>query len=858
MSKTQTNMWQTYRYYVIIAIAIYLPLANLNAQRGAKGTPEDFKEPLDKYGIDDSYFLKNVSKKDKDLPWLVMSDRDNNKVYKSNNESSESNITIEFRDIFYVTDEKGEWIEITRPGDKVEPLGWIHKKNMLLHTSGILNPYTKIHQKVLLINQAQHSDKYAEKIIDVFRGPKDAAKDPPVQLYRYFFILKKENNYVLICEEDIFNRRYVDKVIGWVQEIYCADWNTRIALEPNYDADACQERKQNPDLQVHGFQDKRDAIAFSRGEGKSGKVLWDKDPVNSVKGSPMISIKDPCRYNGSFLRFPLLSRESEDPYRDIFKSGVRGSIQIANEDGTLVIGASNASIPEEVWSKILETRNKVEKATQNINICFLIEGSAQMNAFKADIVQAILNINNKYKGDVQDIKYAAALYRGPYEKGKSAEEDRRFVYEPFTADIGRVASFINTQKFASWNDNLTYKAMHYGMSKAIDKFSSSKGDEETNILILIGNFGDYRADNDIATPLKNDETRKIKSADIVKEISNRQIQFYATQCINDKSDEAVWFGRHARYFLVESARNRFVERVGNKDEQIAKDVRALMGQDEDPPNLPDEDSEMNIGFDIKTPSTGRLTRSLGVVNGIDLQNIIQGFFKEGLERVQERNNALKKYIDKGQAIDIKGDDDLAPDMANFLYDLIKKDKIPFQYIELVKAQKFQLYTRIYLPKKVSGAVHPMFKYVLFMPEPDLIKYHNLIKNYVKKDVPKSERRENLERMYWELIVQFTGNEGLKDKFKDMTVSDVAAIVQGVYGEGLELNFPIDVTIRDLKKEKVVNDETIEKLYDRFSIVERKLQDIIERSSPGRNDTYEYIYHSPADRNYFWIPIEDAF
>jgi hypothetical protein len=847
---------------LIIACFLFTT-SELAAQKRVLSVPVACKEPLD-YGV--GTLPPDMNTKDKETPWLVVSDRDGNKVYAEASESSSVIRVINFRDAFYVLQEKGEWIQLVDadiygslkiPDSKpATVVGWIHRKNMLLWTSGLLNLHTKIHQKVCLLNRADYSHEADDSLqkVDIYHGPTAKPSGKSINIYTFYFILKKEEDRYLLCEEDAFNKLYLDKIVGWVKSSRCADWNTRIALEPNFEVEAFEERKLTPAFQLHGYEDRDDALQYAKsGDTKpnSGRLLWDKDIVNLAPNDKQLAKANPKRYVGSKLRFPVMAAEEGSGLnKDVFRTGVLGLIQVTrNAEGSILYGKT---IPENVWAQIKKYQEKAKKAANNINVCFVIEGSASMAGYKDQITAGIKNIVDEYQGRVINLQFSAVIYRGPFEKGlvlQGQKVDKRLEYTPLTPDPDKVAAWISEREFASWNDNLDYKALYYGVSKTLEKINFEEG--ATNIMIVVGNFGDYRADRLTNEALAKDETRVV-TAELTKTLAKNKIHLYAVQCINNEQEESIWFGRHMQYLIHQSALNGYLNNFGNKTDGDAAQLRTLTKQNDEPPKMPEEDKEIRLALEKAYLWPGAIIRSKGAQPPAGVQSHILSFFKESFDRIAWLDSEAKRIIDDGEAMNTSGPEDFPADLAAFLYDMAKQGKVPFEHVKSLTGAKQQIFIEEFFPQQVSTAKHPMFSYVLFMPESDLNRYQQLIRNKIGENKPVSKMRDDLESIYKELVEQFTGINKRPKDFRKLSVSDVSAVVQGVYGEGLKLSVPIDVVIKDLKNERLTPDSVIMQLNNRFREVDKKIDDILRKG-----EKYEFKYNSGLS-TYYWIPVEDMF
>lgn len=98
---------------------------------------------------------------------------------------------------------------------------------------------------------------------------------------------------------------YKSEILGWVEQNDQADWNTRLALEPNFTKEAFDERKLRPSLQFVSFKDEDNASRhFLSGSGDKQSIISMDDPVNT--DDKMLARSNNKRYIGTKLRMPVL------------------------------------------------------------------------------------------------------------------------------------------------------------------------------------------------------------------------------------------------------------------------------------------------------------------------------------------------------------------------------------------------------------------------------------------------------------------------------------------------------------------------------------------------------------------------
>ena len=431
------------RIFSILIIFVIVSAPNqLWSQRNVLGAPASFKKPGDYFENYENYLRyinDRTSPKLRDKGWFVFSDRDNNPIYDKPNGKQSGQ--IQFRDHFYVVDEKGAWIKLIDATvdelsivDKKKNVGWIKKEHMLLWPRGIVDLRTRINKKVLLLNKAEEVERILEgdkDLVEVFSSPDARTRLQDNKIFEYFFVLKKESGRILVAAEAELGRFNKDKIIGWIDSRDCTIWDSRVCLEPNYFSAGFQERKQNDAYRLKGFKSLQGAQDYNAGKGNHSEVFWDSDPVK-VKASLMAGA-NPNRYLGSIVRFPMIALENDtDNDIDYFQSGVVGKIRLADKDGV------TGTMDEAVYGLLKKYKDELVYKSKNVNIFFLIEGTESVAPYKKQIVNGIKDIYRQKYGETEQIKYGALIYRDiPEEKGNGITE-----HIPLTAHFDQVTSFI--------------------------------------------------------------------------------------------------------------------------------------------------------------------------------------------------------------------------------------------------------------------------------------------------------------------------------------------------------------------------------------------------------------------------------
>lgn len=842
-------------------------------QRKVEGLPELYDSPIDIYIYDESqqkkFLIEKTGNKDRREAWMVTSDRDNNPVYEKPSKSSRVIKTIDFRDQFYVVDEEGGWIEIISAKetvdklkivdrDKVEVLGWVPKEKMLMWSSGVVDPLTKIHKKAFLLNRADAFEGGVLKdqnFADFFNDPNSKSKQKPIRIYDYYFVFKKDTRtgmYLLSREANITPFNVENNLVGWVDSRRLTEWNTRICLEPNFEEKAFQERKNNPSLRARAFRTFIQAGEFAeRGSNPAG-VFWKDDPVTIDPGK--LAETNPRRFKGNVIRFPMLSVRQKSG-KKIFRSGLIGTIKVKKQGDNFFAGGIN----ETSYSPIRAYLNKITKKTKNVNLFFVIEATDKVHPYKPSIISAIQSTKRQLpKGT--NVRYGTLLYR-------DIPEERITEYQPLTSDLDKVTSFIEQGDFINKLDRDDYTALYYGLLHSLQV--AGFNEEETNIIVLIGNYGDYKADRDRKAAADRENHRTfIELADIADNLSEVNAHLHAIQLRNDGYRPSRAFTAQAKALMSESAKrahNRYTKTEGDQDN---RELLNKLKSDhnfttlKEVPKITEEGKQEAILTGGRMPGILKMAKTGSGLSSLKVEESLLKAISESIDFNDKLLKAFRRVIADGESLDVSqlaleldiAAGRLAPAMVDYLNKMLKDKNINKQDLLDALDEKYKLYTEVHIPKSIRGANYPLISYVLFMPEKDLRTYKNVIDQALSKASSADKKRELLFDTYKELVVQFSGEEGLRElEIEEVTIEQVQALIQGVRYKGLDLRPDQRIPIGDIMNERQMSDSEVDELLYRFSEVSQTLKNILRL-----NESYEFMYSPDPANRYYWIPIEKAF
>lgn len=828
---------------IFIAILSLFCVVSSHAQRKIIGKPQKFQSPKDYFdkGQEDvlKEFITSRDKKSRDIPWFVVSDRNNNPVFDGPDGKEIG--SLNFKDWFYVVEEKNNWLHIVqakRSGLKIQKLikdiGWIKKDKVLLWTNGLIDPNTQIHRKAFLLNKVSDIDKVLKsknkEFVKIFKGPKTGEQTSKKNIYEFYFIYKREKGRVLIGKESRFGTSTIkDVLVGWIREAKASQWNTRIALEPNYHEEAFNERKNDKSKRVIGWKDSGGAIAYSStGKIVEDKVIWDNDPITRA---PSELSSDGKRFRGDVVRFPMLSNRG-----NYFYSGAIGEVTTKSIKEVFKIDEVN-------WGEMTEEVQDNDRRREYFNIMFLVEGTRSMADYKQAIINAMDNITISFP-DFVKIKYGVAIYRDT----EVSDQSKLFELFPLNGDKAKAINFMNKVQFDSYGDVEEYTSSRYGLLQTLLKGGFSP--QESNILVTIGNYGDYKFNprRAAAAEAAGDKTY-VDRNDYLDQLDKLDMHMLAFQVKNDKTKANQKFGDQMKSIISEAATRQFTEYSKLRDYYPDFNVGN--------PYMPDIDE----GDDLRVEngaSMGRLVKPPvnNVISGQVLQETIVSSAKEVFDQVENSRDAMKKLTVEGEALG-QSTGGWSPAIAREIYRMLNKSKKGDGFSEsdwkqLVN-EKFHLYNEIYIVKKPKGAEKSALSYVLFMPREDLDSYVSTLNNLVlTADESPDKQREALMATFTELLRQFTGNDDISKRDVERTeMAELSAIMQGVQKEGLEMSSTMNFKLGDIMSSRKFSDSDLSDFIASISTKYAKLKEI---QTMGR--TYEFCYVTSSNE-YYWIPVEYA-
>ncbi len=845
---------------IINIIIIFLVFVNIVNSQKVKYLPAKFYPPTaytDKQKWEDQMFSVEKTKVKESLKqpkhWRIIGDRDT-KTYTSPDFNSEIKDELKFKETAYVIDEKKEWIHIAksvdsrlRPYDKelkgeIKDFGWVRKDKVLLWPQSLVNENNNIHLKGFILNKAvainEIIKKKNRKIVSIYKSPETSETIRNLELYDFFFIYKIEGTRYLLGRNYDLKNSVEDDLMGWIDKYQLTKWNTRVALEPNFEKEAFEERKANKNLRVVGFETIEEVDQFAKTGKIIKKPLWDNDPVKIAPS--LLAKSNPRRHKGAVIRFPVLERN-----QNFFTSGAINKLPTYSKDKNFK--NKEGEIDEISYALMNEIVLNCEKKKNNINIFFLIEGTPENNGIQSIISSVVDEIKTNINYDV-NFMFGAGIYRDIEQKNINKD----FELFECNKNIDLFNEFLKGIAFEEYGETDDWTDLNYGLYNSLVKGGFSK--EETNILFIIGNNVDFKFDPARRYAAKaNDEKYIISYKKLANKLAQYEMNtFFVQPILNRNNISSYEFVSKYRALLLRTANNHYTN---------YKKVLPLLEGKINPPTIPEPDSisqkhltlENGIGIsEIIYP--GKYN------NKLDGEEISQ-FFIENINKVIEKVNNLhetfSKVIYDGEGIDIDENSGYwGADILNVIAKELEKyenEESVKKDLVLITQEKLKLYHKIFLPRKILGARYDPFSFVVFMPESELRVYAFQLKK-LKNSMTESmdEIRESLYDTFEEMMVRLAGEKIDNEGIEKSSIDQLRALMNGIEDEGYYIGDKLNFDLGDIKNPKIMSDERIYDLGDR---IQEKYQ--IINGILNQGNKYEFSY-TVNGNTYYWIDANYLF
>lgn len=573
--------------------------------------------------------------------WIAYSDRTNNKLYKNPSPSSPTCGVLEFNEKVRIAkiEKNGYALVYTEPveGERFPNIssravmrGYVHINNLLLWHTCPANQYNIYNKALLCVNL----DKKAQDLGKCYGNPNDKSDYDQLSTdMKFYFIMKRENNMVLLAEEYSMDGRSERVLFGWVNEGSYVPWDQRSCLEPTWD--------------------RKDVIEFANAKAAM-KIFNDKDIA--MKEKPVIEYhftddvvgknRYMYRITPDILRFPILKTIKTAQNDTIYKCSSFG-----------VSGESNQNLMTQSLG-ISSAKEEEIKLLSNIDIAIVIDGTKSMNPYFPAVKQAIKEAEKFFEADRFRIRVGLVIYRDYIDgEGNSVE-----VY-PFTdsrsAKLSQILDSGGQYGIKSHSRDKSHEeALYLGVDTALEKLKFNN--RHSNLMFIVGDCGNDRADN------------RFNRDDLVKKVVEKNVHFMGFQVRYGTEEAFATFNDQVKYIMRNSLLKKYQKLDGTTTVQWRQTDKGIVLNNS-------HQSTLFVGSHYQ-PSRGQ------VMDASKLTELIGDAILLCKESISGQQEAIRNYGFKGSSFTkgFKIDEDFA------------KGRLEGKYDEAVKNQNlmsFQGYTR---------------------------------------------------------------------------------------------------------------------------------------------------------------------
>lgn len=745
--------------------------------------------------------------------WIVYSDRMNNQTY-STSDASQTFKTLEFLSMYYVVDEVGEYIHIVKDDNvtfggelspRAEDFGWIKKENMLLWQRCFVTD-RKIDKKAMLLNtvatlkNAPVNVEQSDKIVKFYQNPEMTQEsDQQSSLFQVFYIYKFSENSVLLGRGNRISDQVKNQIMGWAPVDRIAFWDHSIAIEPNWEDEAAEERK-GAGYPAKVFRDQPAANKYAMGDMVAGE-FWGADPFQK-------------RHIGDWRRFPVLKKKGK-----LLRTGIMG--EISSVHGKKMNAEDNAQIQRHY--------NDTRQSKRTINLILVIDGTSSMQPYFKSVSKAISSsmdrMSQKYQAN--NIQFGSVVYRD------KAEGHRLTEVRPLTNDYKEIALFLDGVEAKDYYDQDAPEAVYYGLKTALRQTGIMKG--QTNVIVLIGDAGNHHRMDESTVEL-NDLTYLLEQNDC---------HILSLQVANKNAHTYIEFVEQSKFIIQQIASSRY-----NQNRSLARGKVALqrpMFTKLDEYTFKLENGAL-IGRVVAAPqgvsvNGDRLTQEIEDI--VFLANEYTNTFINTVDNIMMDGRDIQTAVNNANTF--KSDDDSEVQTQKYVssytpavLDYLRRLNIPDMKLNLVLEQKFQFYMTGWTTLDVDGLEHPLFKSVLFLTRFELGEILNDFDDLLIV-TSAADQRKAMKDAWVGLLQKHIGNIDVAE-IEEKTMEDITEMVFGLPSTSDLLK---SVKLKHITDPAAFDDRNFQNLVTQIQRKQRQLERIFNQ------DGYEYSFSS-NDVMYYWI------
>ena len=568
--------------------------------------------------------LFKSNNKNKTTLWEVYSDRKNNPLYLSANNSRRSNESLDFMEPLRVMDIKNNWINVYKQNiynDYVN-VGWINVENVLLTSYAILGDKGIPRKAMTLISFQGATNITSNKNINTY----ELYFDPSLKDYKQksvefeiYYILKESKGTKLLSRVDALNKGSQKTlsltVSGWMNNFFITNWDHRTCLEQAYNRSSVQDYE---NLEVPIFPTKDRLNYFIQSGNK--------------------------KFEGSIMRYQLANQL---PIATKMRMPILNNLE-GNTKEVATVGSlkSDISKDEDNNQKKKDEITKLKSKIENVNVLFVVDATQSMKSYYNSIAGALTKIiksDEKSRSNTA-FKYGLITYRD-YADG----DDALNIY-PITSDGDKIISALNSTICSSLDSDLP-EAQYNALINGVKNSGFKKG--ESNVVVLVGDAGNHRDDE------------KYKLEQVISNLVDFDVNLIAFQVIYSRPATFSDFNKDVRRMLFDIAKN---SNSNNKLNATLKKVQNI----ENSYRIEYLTSNNTKGFQY---SFGRFTHASDGIAMSPLvleNNIRDAILQEFKPLVESKISELDKFILNGSSGSKMGGGQYDEDIKNWICESLNK------------------------------------------------------------------------------------------------------------------------------------------------------------------------------------------
>ena len=729
-----------------------------------------------------------TEKKDKTFAnWIVYSPIDEAKTYTNPSPSSAVKKQLKYMDYYYVIEENGEFAHIYKDenvqgrslSEDAIDFGWIHKRELLLWNKCLVTSEYNINKKALIVNTVETIKGQDINDLNYVKFRNAPSKNAGFtgnksQMFEYYYVYKtdvdSEGNewYLLSTADFIASINDREEILGWTNKNRLIDWDSRIAVEPNWEKEAQKERRSKQQLVF--WADKESCLKYFSSENSISDTMkiWDRDNLKK-------------RANGSLPRFPLLQNpeiiQYENKEVNILKAGIIGDVK--NREET-VFSAEN-------FSKVIDKITKKLIKKKNVNVFFVIDATKSMQPYFGSVKNAITKFMSKIeeKNSNNKFKFAVGIYRDI-----SEGEEKAFKVKEF-GNTKDVLNFLSNVKAKDIHNYTFTESMFDGIINSL--YDSPVDADGTNFLIVIGDAGNHT---------KNEVSNREKMEIIAGLLNEYEYNFLSFQVHNNGNKQEL----EASAEFV----NQFKEIGKLFGEKSKLDINIEGFENYKPVLIKDGEN-----YKFQKNTSYRIFNIYGLQKGNSIS--AKELEKELTDQLVGYDDFARDFIDFVRDKIYKRKEKLVDrNWGTFspgYYYLLKNAGITDKEIEALEKNSYQMFVEGWGPINIEGYSYPLMKKVLIFSQDELnrinVNMQNLFQfstseafvRYIKSQAKTLLIVQRSDISINELLSQIIGLPVRSKLFEDITLKDINHLTEDDY-----FNLTKYLKIKQRKISKILKDK----------------------------------------------------